>query len=253
MGIIATLMLSLLVAFATSARASNPCLLNYPSTSNWTGKWQTTSPAGGSGTWNTAATATETTPGTWKIKAPGTISGFFPGFGSFQGAKGELTGTLKCTGTEGQFTGKWKDELTNEVTVTGKIDPNANGAVEMGAWEGFNSLGPEKGTYEGAYVLTTQSGGSVSGNVEATLPSGTIGSLSTVPVSQLPLLPQGNAAPVGGLSINVNLPTGVTKVKVKVTLPTGSNPTSLFKEVGGQYYAVSPAPTINGNFLEFEL
>jgi hypothetical protein len=247
-----TLMLWLLVAFVASAWAQ-PCLLNFPSTSNWTGNWTTISPAGGSGTWEATENATEVLPGEWTITGTGTISGHFPPSYVFTNEPGTLTGTVRCLGTTATVTANWQDDLTNNVNLTGNVVLSGINAVESGTWTGSNDLGPENGTYTGSYAPTTPSGGLVPGTVEATFPSGVIASLSSVPFTELPLLPAGNTAPVGGLLIKANLPPGVTKLKVKITLPTGSNPTSFLKEVGGQYYAVSPAPVITGNVIDFEL
>lgn len=237
--LLAPLTLVFLMLLVGSAAAC----LTLPNTSTWTGDWVSNS--GHSGTWSATVTATETSPGVWTTQGNGTVSIF--GFGS---APGHLKATLTCTGpTTDSQTGEWQDNFGDNVTTTGTLSINSSGALENGTWDGPTLASPsDSGSWEGRFAATTTT---ETGTVEVESSPGTlINTLTTEVASSLPLLPPGDVAPVGGVSFAASLPLGAT-IKVKLTLPPGSNPTNLFKLVNGMYEEVPS--TIVGDTVEFAI
>jgi hypothetical protein len=169
--------------------------------------------------------------------------------------QGEGFGLLECTSatTDKILNGHWEDTAHHNDQLTGELALKPNSAVETGTWKGGGVRGPEEGTWTGEFHPTNNSGGPVPGKVELETSPGTLTTLSEPELaSELPLLPPTDFAPVGGLNFTVQLASGVSTTKVKLTLPPGSNPTALLKLVGGTYQEVTPA-TIVGDTIEFEL
>jgi Putative Ig domain/FG-GAP repeat len=223
-----------------------PACLSLPSTSTWNGHWSSAS--GHSGVWTAALTSTQADLGNWHVEGNGEVEIF--GFGR---QPGRVEGTLTCTGpTTDEVRGRWTDGFGDNVTTEGTLSINSSAAVESGTWKGPTIASPsDSGTWTGEFHPTTQSNGAVPGTVEVESSSGTlINSLQTKAMNGLPLLPSGDFAPVGNLSFAANLPIGAT-IKVKLTLPPGSNPTGLLKLVNGVYQEVPSA--IVGDTVEFAI
>ncbi len=189
--------------------------------------------------------STQTSPGVWTTQGNGTVDIF--GYGS---APGHLKATLTCTSpTTDSQTGEWQDNFGDNVTTTGTLSINSSGALEAGGWSGPTLASPsDSGSWEGRFAATTTT---ETGTVEVESSPGTlINTLTTEVASSLPLLPPGDVAPVGGVSFAANLPLGST-IKIKLTLPPGSDPTNLFKLVDGMYEEVPS--TIVGDTIEFDI
>ncbi len=135
----------------------------------------------------------------------------------------------------------------------GSLTIGSDVAVEGGTWGGSTiPSSDDTGQWEGEFRPTNNSGGSVPGTVEVESSPGTlITSFQTEVATELPLLPSGeDVAPVGGVTFAANVPVGAT-IKVKLTLPPGSHPTSLLKLVDGSYVVVPS--TISGEVVEYEI
>jgi hypothetical protein len=226
--------------------ASADACLSLPSTSTWEGHWTSTS--GHSGTWSASVSAVETSPGQWTVGGSGMVT--INGFGS---ASGHLQGLLNCTSsTTDGISGTWEDGFGDKVNTMGELSINASAAVEKGTWSGPTIGSPsDSGAWQGEFRPTAGSGGGVMGTVEVESSPGTlINSLQITAANELPLLPSGDVAPVGGVTFAANVATGAT-IKVKLTLPPGSHPTALFKLVSGMYVEVPS--TIVGETVEYEI
>ncbi len=241
--LVAPLTLLMMVALAASA---NACL-TLPEVSRWEGEW--TDVHGYNGTWRAEVTTTETSPGVWHSEGGGEV--VVPYYG---GSPGHVTETVQCTGaTTDSILAHWTDNFGDDTNLTGTLAIGEEVSLENGTWEGFTfTLGQDAGSWKGAFHPQSQSGGSVPGTVEVQSSDGTlINSFNTVVDTELPPLPEvEDLAPVGGVSFAASLPVGGT-IKVKLTLPLGSHPTSLLKLTGGTYVVV-PA-TIVGETIEYEV
>ena len=222
-------------------------MLTLPGLSKWEGRW--TDVHGYSGTWWAEVTTGETSPGVWHSDGNGEV--VVPYYG---GSPGHVSETLQCTGpTTDSIVAHWTDNFGDDTNLTGTLSIGSNVALESGAWEGFTfTLGQDQGSWEGEFHPRAESGGSVPGAVEVDSSSGTlINSFETTVATELPLLPSGeDIAPVGGVSFAASLPVGET-IRIKLTLPPGSHPTSLLKLVGWKY--VEMPATIAGETVEYEI
>jgi hypothetical protein len=240
---------SLIIGLLVLAASANACPV-VPTTSLWEGSWH--SNGGYSGVWKVTYTSTETSPGNYEAKGPGEV--FVYGFNV--SLSGEGFGLLECTSatTDKIVGGHWEDTAHHNDALTGELALSASSAVETGTWKGGGVRGPEEGSWTGEFHPTANnSGGPVKGKVELETSPGTLATLSEPELeSHLPLLPPTYFAPVGGLNFTIQLASGVSRSKVKLTLPPGSNPTGLLKLVGGTYREVTPA-TIVGDTVEFEV
>ncbi len=227
--------------------ASAGACLTLPANSRWEGRY--IDEFGYSGVWSAQVTATETSPGVWLTEGDGQVS--VPYYGT---APGHLEATLTCTGpTTDSQTGHWTDDFGDNVTTGGTLSIGSTVALETGTWGGVTIASySDTGGWEGEFHPTDGSGGTVPGTVEVeSSPGSLITYLQTEVSTSLPLLPSPeDIAPVGGVSFAANLPVGAT-IKVKLILPPGSHPTSLFKLVNGAYVEV-PA-TIAGETVEFAI
>ncbi|HUH80551.1 MAG TPA: Ig domain-containing protein [Solirubrobacteraceae bacterium] len=231
----------------TSAEAC----LKLPATANWQGHWVERGYGGYTGLWQANVENTEVSPGVWKSQGNGTISA------PTGSGPGHVEDTLTCTSpTTFQITGvRWTDVLGDNTAAEGTLSIGKDVALESGTWQGtvlgFFGFTYDYGEWEGEFHPETESKGPVPGKVEVEGSSGTlINSLETGVMTDLPLLPPEAVAPVGKVSFAANLPVGET-VKVRLSLPAGSHPTSLLKLVGQSYVQV-PA-TIVGETVEFEI
>jgi hypothetical protein len=236
--------LTLLMLMALTASAD--ACLKLPATSKWEGRWSDV--FGYSGTWWSEVTTAETSPGVWHSEGEGEVTepaGDSPG---------HVNTTLECTGpTTDSIASNWIDGLGDNVNLAGTLSIAPKTALESGTWGGLSGVvGPDEGTWNGEFHPLTESEGIVPGTVEVASSSGTlINTLETKEATELPLLPSGeDVAPVGGVSFTASLPVGAT-VKVRLTLPPGSHPTSLLKLSGGKYVEV-PA-SIVGETIEYEI
>jgi hypothetical protein len=232
--------------FTVLAASADACL-TLPGLSKWEGRW--TDVHGYSGTWWAEVTTAETSPGVWHSDGNGEV--VVPYYG---GSPGHVSETLQCTGpTTDSIVAHWTDNFGDDTNLTGTLSIGSNVALESGAWEGFTfTLGQDQGSWEGEFHPRAESGGSVPGAVEVESSSGTlINSFETTVATELPLLPSGeDIAPVGGVSFAASLPVGET-IRIKLTLPPGSHPTSLLKLVDGEY--VEMPATISGETVEYEI
>jgi hypothetical protein len=105
-------------------------------------------------------------------------------------------------------------------------------------------------TIQFANIAFVASAGLVQGQVLATTPAGT--SFSAVS-NQSAVLPSGEAVLTGELSYIVAVPTPGSSVVVTLTLPTGSNPTSVWKFQNGTYIDVSQFATFSGDTIKLTL
>ena len=241
------LVLPLTLLLAIVLAASAEACLTLPATSTWVGRWN--DQFGYSGTWQAEVTSTETSPGDWRTEGNGDVS--VPFYGT---APGHLDGTVTCTGpTTDSVSGQWTDDFGDNVTTVGSLTIGSQVALENGTWGGSTiPSSDDTGQWEGEFKPTNNSGGSVPGTVEVESSPGTlITSLQTEVATELPLLPSGeDVAPVGGVTFAASVPDGAT-IKVKLTLPPGSHPTSLLKLVDGSYVVVPS--TIFGEVVEYEI
>ncbi len=102
------------------------------------------------------------------------------------------------------------------------------------------------------YVRATSAGPAV-GSLTVTSPTGTsLTSVSNVAVSQASV-PSGAAVLTGALTYQVNGVTPGAALDVVVTLPAGSNPTSVYKLTNGTFVDVTSHTTISGDTIVVHL
>lgn len=231
-----------LAAFVLLVASAAACLPTAEE-SNWKGEWND---GFYQGSWEVHLKSTETSPGVWKSAGTGQI--VVPYYGTLPG---QLEATTTCTGGKtANVTAHWTDPYGDNTTQTGTMAIGGE-YVESGWWEGQTVHGFDTGTWTGVFKPTTESGGKVKGTVEVESSPGTlITSMKTELATELPSLPGGSVAPVGGVAFAASVPEGST-VKVKLTLPKGSYPTALFKFINDEYIEI-PA-TIVGETVEFEI
>ena len=237
-----SLTLAVFAVFAVLVASAVACV-PMPAESNWEGRWED---GLYEGTWVVHLKTTETSPGEWRSEGPGVVTA--PYYGELPG---QLEATATCTGAATDaVTSHWTDRFGDNTTATGNL-VIGDAWLESGSWSGQTIRGFDGGEWKGAFFPTHESGGKVKGDIEVESSPGTlINSLHTELATELPQLPGGALAPVGGVSFAASLPAGAT-VKVKLTLPPGSHPTGLLKFINAEYIEV-PA-TIAGETVEFEI
>ena len=250
--------------FAASAMASCPI----PQGTHYTGTWETGHelPFGGfaatigSGTFDSISKEfVETAPGTeFHFNAITEYTGTYYELPLHSvGTISEQQGRLVCAA------GVAIEEIPHEKTLstigeypTFEGESHAVGTYTETTISGTSENGfGEKSRYFGTFDPAAGSQGTEPGKTEVIAPFGTVASQFTIAPATSAQLPPGAVAPAGALSFSISGVPAEGTIKVVLVLPPGSQPTAIYRPVGGGVYEQYPADktTLLGNLITLEL
>jgi IPT/TIG domain len=178
------------------------------------------------------------------------------GLGNFDLNGDYYHGTLNtCTGEE-TFEIPWSGVLYGNpvanflTTYQGAVTTTS----ETGFYEDTYDGAPETGTWWTIAYPSQPSQGTLAGQVGIIPPAGTqASSFEAAPVNPSQL-PPGVVAPVGALAFSVKEVPANGTISVTLILPSGSEPTEVYKSANGVYEPYPAAKTkVNGNEITLEL
>jgi hypothetical protein len=187
----------------------------------------------------------------------GVYTGNGPANGLHTKGAGTVTGgRLFCVGGEGDE--EYTEQQTGEIEgyppfpLTWKSVGHFTDTTIYGTSE--DNYG-EKSTYVGSFDPLAASQGIEPGKTEVIAPVGTVASEFTVAPATGAQLPPGTVAPAGALSFSVSGVPADGSIHVTLVLPPGSEPSAVYKPVGGGVYEEYPASKtlLLGNLIVLEL